>query len=280
MALNRTGTPNTNDYNLGRGIGYIAVLDSNDLPTKDQFDLGNIVTFTTNITTESLQHQSSRTGFKTTDLDIVTSREQAISFELDEQNDQNLAEFLLGIATGGVTNAAVAGFTEYLAVTDVVLGRWYNVQNSTGVRAYNINNTDLVVEKDGAPDVLLVEGTDYTVDEEMGRIFLKHNAVNIAAGDDMNFTLAAAAGAGTIDQVSSLTATAKYLQVVFIRENPVDSSTREEFVFRKVQLSPNGDLALISDEIGKMGFTGRLSRSNNTAHAASPYLLKTDLTPA
>lgn len=279
MGLNDTGTPNVNNYNLGRGIGYIALLDANDLPTEKQRDLGNIPSFTTTVTTESLQHQSSRTGFKTTDVDIITSREQSLSFELEEQDYQNLALFLLGTATENVTNAAVAGFAEYTMATDVVLGRWYNIQNSSGVRAYGIDKTKLTVEKSGAPDVALVENTDYTVDEEGGRIFLLHNATNIAAGDEMDVTLAADGTASAVDQVSSLTGSAAYYQITFMRENPVNSSKREEWVFRKVQLGPNGDLGLVSDEIGKMGFSGRLSASGNALHTASPYLLVTDMTP-
>lgn len=282
MAFNETGTYKTTDIVLGRGILYVADLNpTTGLPADGGWeDMGSVIEVNETITTEKFEHFNSRTGFKTKDISIISSREMGISFTCESQTAQNLARFQLGIASRAQTNAAVAGFTEHTAYNNVVLGRWYDVVSSTGARAYNINNTDLVVEKSGAPDVLLVEGTDYTVDEEMGRIFLLSTAVNIAAGDEMDMTLAAAAGAGTVDKVAGMMASSGFVALKFIGENPINSSKRQEVLYHKVQLTPSGDRALISDEAGTMAFEGTVQQSDAAAHVNDKFSLTTDITDA
>jgi len=282
MAFNEVGTYQTKDIVLERGILYVADLNAGTgLPADGGWeDMGSVTEVSETITTEKFEHFNSRTGFKTKDISIISSRELGIGFTCESQSSQNLARFLLGIATRAVTNASVAGFTEWLAYSNVVLGRWYDVVSSAGVRAYNITTANLLVEKDGAPDVTLVEGTDYTLDAEMGRIFLLAAAVNIAAGDEMNMTLTAAAGAGTVDTVTSLTATSGFVALKFIGENPINSSKRQEILYHKVQIIPNGDRALISDEAITMAFEGTVQQSDVAAHANHKFSITTDLTDA
>lgn len=283
MSLNRTGTYDTTELLLGRGILYVTDLDADTgLPaTGAWFDMGAISEMNETITTEKFEHFNSRTGFKTKDVSVVSSREMAVSFQIESLGAQNLARFLIGTSTGGVTNGAVAGFTEYTMITNVEKGRWYDIVNSSGVRCYNITPGNLTVEKSGAPDTALVLDTDYTLDAEMGRIFILTTGVVLMSGvDEVDVTLTAAAGAGTVDTVSSLTAASGFVALKFIGENPLDSSQRQERLYHKVALAPNGDLGLISDEAAKMGFEGVVQQSNATAHASNPYSLVTDLTPA
>lgn len=284
MALNTSGNPNTNDYVLGRGIIYLAKLDpATDLPDANGFrDLGNAPAFKVTVTTESLKHQSSRTGFKTTDVDVIISREiSAVAFDLEEQNDQNIALFFMGNTNSAETNAAVAGFAEYQMIPAVKLGSWYQIKDSTGVRAYNITAANLTVEISGAPDTALVLGTDYLVNEEMGLIqFIHTPSVLVDDGDPIDVTLAAAAGAGNVDQVFGLVAEAATYAVMFIEENPIDSSAMKEWLFHKVQIAPTGDLEKIGDTIGKMSFAGGAQKCNAAIRADSPYVTVTDLAAA
>ena len=77
--VNTTGVPNTNDYNLGRGIVYFSLLDTNGLPTGGYRDLGNAPEFNVSFETETLEHQASRLGLKVTDKEVVISQKCKLS---------------------------------------------------------------------------------------------------------------------------------------------------------------------------------------------------------
>lgn len=272
-APNTTGTPNVDDYNLGRGIVYVAELTAGlPSPTDGWRDMGNAPEFNVSVETETLEHKSSRTGLAEIDKEVTISKKVAISFTLDEINAENVAEFLSGEKSSYV-NPAVAGVAEQLAkFTSVLLGRWYDLTTSAGVRIMDVDQATLVVEKDGAPDVVLDLGIDYTVDEELGRIFLLSTAVKIAAGDDVNVTVPATAGATTpVRQIFALTQTERLVAVKFVTDNPANNGKRVEYQFHKVSLKADGDYALIGDDWTKMGFNGVLQK-NLLASATSPYL--------
>ena len=57
---NSTGTTQTQDYNLGRGVLYIAALDGTTGLPGPYRDLGNAPSFALNVSVEELIHQSSR----------------------------------------------------------------------------------------------------------------------------------------------------------------------------------------------------------------------------
>ena len=55
--LNLTGQPNTDDYNLGRGVVYFATLDSATERPKSYRDMGNAPEFNITVTVEDVRHQ-------------------------------------------------------------------------------------------------------------------------------------------------------------------------------------------------------------------------------
>jgi hypothetical protein len=267
-APNSTGLPRTTDYFIGRGKLYFAPL-TNGIPGAYR-DLGNAPSFSISVEVETLEHQSSREGLKTVDTEVVISQKVTANFTLDEVNAENIAEFLSGESSTH-TNAAIAGFAEHQMITNVVLGRWYDIKNAAGERAYDIDSADLTVEKQGAPDVPLVENTDYTLDLVMGRIFFLSTAVNCAAGDEIDVTLAADANAAAVTEVRALTQTTVSGALKFIAVNPNDGDKETEFQFHQVKLKGDGEFALISDEFASMSFTAAAER-NETADADSPTL--------
>lgn len=276
--INTSGLPQTKDYLLGRGALYEIELDDDFLTDgMPQRHLGNAPEFSINVEVETLEHQSSLEGLKTIDLEVIVSQKFGFSFQLDEINWGNVSRWSSGETFVYSNAAAVAGFAEInKAVENVVLGRWYFVKDSTGARCYNIGT--LTLEKDDVVDVLLVEGTDYEVDSFSGRFFIKEDATNIAAGDDINVTLAANASAGTVDQVRSLTQTNDRIALLFLGENPANNDEPYELLIHKTSLKPDGDFALIGDEFAVMGFTG-VAESNPAADVDSPYATFSGLTP-
>lgn len=272
MAKNTTGLPNTGDYSLGRGIVYEAAIDgTTELPTIAGWrDLGNATEFNVSLETEKLEHQSSRQGLKVVDKEVILSQKMTIAFTLDELNDENVANFLSG-ATASHTNVAIAGFTIIEMVSAVTLGRWYDIVNSSNERAYDIDTANLQLDETSGAPVLLVEGTDYTLDSKMGRVFLLTGATNIAAGEPLSVTLAADAGASPVEEIQGMTSGNIVRAIKFVGENPANSDKQREYQFHKVTLASEGDLSLIGDEYSVMAFTGAVE-SSVLADSAAPFV--------
>lgn len=273
---NTTGKPNTDDYNLGRGCAFFAPLDAvTELPQAYR-DLGNAPEFNITVETETLEHQSSRQGLKVTDKEVTISQKINLSFQLDEINHENLAEFFSGEKATHV-NVAVAGFVQYAMIPDptVELGKWYDIRDSAGDRAYDIEAGDFAAETSNGTPVPLVLNTDYELDLEMGRVFLLSTssvvATAISGSEDINVTLTAEVTAKDVNEVRALTKTSVSGALKFIAENPADNDKQTEFQFHKVSLKADGDFALIGDEFTVMGFTA-IAETNETASPDSPTL--------
>lgn len=274
MARNTTGLATPGDYSLGRGKLYYAAIDgSTGLPDDSGYRfLGNCPEFNVNIEREELEHLSSQTGVQTVDKTVAVSLKMSISFILDEINDQNLAMWLAG-ETADHTNPAIAGFAANVITESAVLGRWYDIVNSSGERAYDVASANVTVRRDpsGTPGTL-VAGTDYDLDEKMGRIFLKTTSSTVVAGDTVDVALAADAGASAVQEVRGLTSTDELSGALkFIGVNPAASDKQREYQFHTVNISADGDYALIGDDWGQLSFSGSVE-SNELADSASPYV--------
>jgi len=280
MKPNTTGLPNTKDYNLGRGIVYFAPIDATTGLPGAYRDLGNAPEFNISVEVETLEHQSSRGGLKVTDSEVTISQSVNVSLTLDEINFQNLAAFLSGTSAGstdtdsaGHDNPTNSGVTEreLIAPGNVVLGRWYDLVDSSGNRCYDIDKANLTVKDEAS--TTYSEGTDYTVDQEMGRIFLLTTG-SIAAGgtDGVDFSLTADTSADAyIPEVKALIATSISGAIKFVSQNPADNDSMAEFQFHQISLKAEGDFGLISDEYSQMTFTG-IAERNALADPDSPTL--------
>jgi hypothetical protein len=248
--INTTGTPNTEDYNLGRGIVYFSTLNASE-------------------------HLSSREGLKTVDKEVVVSQKMTLSLTLDEINFQNLALLFSG-ETATLTNPSIAGFAKYEMITaasgGVELGRWYDIVDASGIRCYDIQVTGELILNNGDDEVLLVEGTDYEEDLVMGRVFLLTTATKISAAEALDVTVTANAAAVNVDEVRSLTTTAVIGALKFIAENPASSDTKTEYQFHKVSLKAEGDYTTIGDEFTQMQFTAVAEKNEVTPNLSSPTL--------
>lgn len=257
---NLTGAPKTTDYLLGRGRLYAAELDANNKP-KAYRDLGNCPEFALAMESETLQHLSSRGGLKTVDKEVTIRQSGTTTFRLDELSHDNMALFLSGDMSTH-TNSAIAGWTVFamVAASAGLLegGRWYDLQNSTNVRAYDIDSSKLTIAD--TTDVAFVKDTDYTLDATWGRIFLIPTSAKViaavAADRGLKATLTADATAKVVEQVKGLTQTNKIVALKFISVNPANNDEETEFEFHKVTLKADGDLGLISDDFTTAGFTG------------------------
>lgn len=266
---NTTGRPRTEDYNLGRGILYFALLDPTTNRPLAYRDLGNSPEFNLSIEVETLQHSSSREGLRVVDKEVVISQSLTLNFQLDEINHENLAALFAG-EKASHTNSAVAGFASHEAYPSVEQGRWYDIIDANGNRAYDVAGDDLTVEE-GTSNTEAVEGVDYELDSEMGRIFIISGSTVLTAGSPLDLTLAANAGASDVSEVRGLTTTNLIGAIKFISENPANNDRRTEYQFHKVSLKSEGDFSLIGDEFTTMGFTAAAEK-NETSSPDSPTL--------
>lgn len=270
MALNTTGKPNTLDYFLGRGILYLSALDADQLPTGGYRDLGNCPAFSMTVASEELLHQSSRQGLKVTDKRVTLSQDIQIAFSLDELSHDNYALFFTG-TTSTVANPAVNGEGTMMApvaiTTSVVLGRWYPL-----LTAYDGTGTSTAFSATSVPKIRRTSGmaadltidVDYEINHKAGMVFIKADAMNVAAGDDIGWYCAADASApANLELMQALKGSIANYALKFIAANPVNDDEMMEFEFHSVQVSADGDLNLISDEFSQASFTGAAQRNSN-----------------
>ncbi len=283
--INLTGLPQTEDYSLGRGTVYFSLLDATSKLPIGYRDLGNAPEFSIAVETETLEHQSSRAGLKVTDKEVLISQKITLSLTLDEINFQNLALLLSGTSHDNVgpspatANGAILGsegagtiITDFIPAAENTLGQWYDLTtlaSGAGLRCYDIDAVDLVVQETPAAGALS-QTTDYTVDIEMGRIFLlSGGSIDPTKGLDM--TLVAKSEARRVDEVRALKVTSVVGALKFIAENPANADKQTEFQFHQVSLKAEGDFSLIGDEFTQMQFTAVAER-NVLADADSPTL--------
>lgn len=281
---NTLQNPNTTDYNLGRGKVYISDLNAAGLPLKWR-DIGNTPEFKHSVTTTTVQHEQSMATQKTVDAETVIKVLMEISFNIDELSHENLALFTSGMKNSGVTNPAVAGFTNVTLVlnADCAAGYWYDIETTAGVRAYDIlaASVALSVTAPATPAALVVN-TDYVLDLQMGRFQLTAAGlvkVNTGGAGIIKIILSAdAAASATFDQVQALVATPIKRAVKLVSLNANNNGEPTEYEFHSVQLAATGDASMIADTYTNMGFKGAAQKNNNALYAASPYLTITKAT--
>jgi len=265
---NTTGQPNTSYYTLGRGKVYFAPL-VNSKPGGYR-ELGNCPEFTMTIESEKLEHQSSQGGLKVIDKEVIIATKLNVSFNCDELSFDNQSLFFSGTQVAAPTNPAIAGFADYNMITDVVKGRWYDIVNAAGVRAYDVESASVTVQK--TPATAMVLGTDYLLDLEFGRIFFLTTGIVIVDGDEIDVTLAADALAKPIYEVQALTQTNIIGALKFIGSNAANNDKMTEYQIHQISLKPEGDFSGISDEFTQMGFTGAAESNPTGGGAGSPLM--------
>lgn len=268
FARNLTGTPNPDDYLLGRGELYWAELTAADAPDANGFvHMGNCTQLELVPSSDFLEHFSSMAGTKALDYKVLVQQKFDVKFTLEELSE-TLAALFFAATPAAYTNGAIAGFVAYAHTTAVKLGRWYPLQTSGGVRAYGVTASDLTVTKTvgGTATVL---NTDYEVDTQGGRIKFLSTGVVLTDGDSVTIALAAKAGADATRQVpiqsrsSSVTGC-----LAFYGVNP-KTGRKFEFLVPKITIAADGAFALISQDLTNMQFTGSAERKDTSTYIAT-----------
>lgn len=91
---------NTDLYQLGKGILYIAEWTGTTPPAAIDTDIGNCPRMEVEVTEERLEHYTSRSSTKTRDKNVILEVGYDLSFDLDEISLTNLQKFLRATLSG------------------------------------------------------------------------------------------------------------------------------------------------------------------------------------
>lgn len=267
-----TGRPNPQDYVLGRGALFFALQNAGGYPVFGYRDMGNVVELKVNQESQELEHFATRLGVKYADRSVVLSQKMSITCKLDEFNSDNLALWMSGTALvrSGYVGAAVVG-TDNVSSGLLFGGRWYDIFKPAG--GGPIVGTTRYAERLYGIGALTftpasVLGTDYLVDPVMGRFYVIPGG-NLE-GAPATIDLSVAAGTAVdLTEVRAFTRTPLRGSLKFIQVNPANADEMREFEWHSIQLKADGEIDLIGDTWGEMGFKANADK-NPSADANSP----------
>jgi hypothetical protein len=215
-------------YTLGRG--KLLVREDGDI---QWIDLANIPEFNVTVTTEKLDHESSRHGLKKVDKTATTKQSAEGSAVLDVPVPENIKLFFMAdsITDESQTSGTVAVAEDYV----VKFNRWTKIAKE---------DLSSVVVKDVTETTTYVEGEtdDYVLDAAAGLIAPIEGG-GISDSDTLKITYSY--GDVTISKVASATAQNQKRHIWFIGE-PSDGVVEHARGFANI--APSGDLAMIGDE--------------------------------
>lgn len=245
--------PRSKNYTLGAGKLYFNRLDSDGLPT-GEFYIGNTTSLTGSTDETREEHFSSDERSRDKDASVVTQSDETVAFTTDDIQPENLAMLWKGTSE----LLAVGALASTVQNITVNRGRWYQIGESaitpTGARAVTI----VSLTDDAATPVPVpggAAGANYDVDLELGRIFIKEDAPNVADGDILRVTYTAAAHSREviISKGEVIRGSLRY-----IADNTAGKN-RDDF-WPLVDLSPDGDYEFKADSWSEMSFTGEVLR--------------------
>lgn len=240
---------------VGRGRLYVDRFDSSGNRTGYRF-AGTAEEFKITQSVETVQAKNYAVAGAPIVARATLSNEADISFKLKEFVKENLALHELGTESS-YTQAATAVTGETLT-SSAVLDRHYKTAK---------RKIGTVVVKQGA--TTLVAGTDYDIiDAVAGLIYLRPGSVTITPGSAITVDyIPTAITAPGLDKVIGGTSPAITCGLLFIGDPNTGPSW--DFEIWKANITPDGDLALISDQFGEMNFKGVIL-DDSTNHPTEP----------
>lgn len=236
------------NYTLGRGELYFDKFAAGTRNRTGERYLGNSPELNLSTETETLDHFNSDRGIRVKDKSIVLEKSDSGSFILDEINNENVALWFLG-DVGVVAQSASASVVENVAANRLKPGTYLQLgstlANPTGAR--NVTVATVTSDPVGTNYVL---NTDYTVDAELGRLYIVPGGA-IDGTDPIIVTYATAAS--TREQIVVGDGTTVEGSLRFISYNP--TGPRRDYWWPYVQLRADGDMALKGDEWQQLSFT-------------------------
>ena len=249
-------------YTLGRGRVYFGRFSSGEVVDRFRY-VGNTPELNFTVETEQLDHVDQGSGINTIDDSVPLSVTRSGTMVMDDIQRENLALFFLGSVRDRTIAASTEQSEEFDAVMPddvVVIG--LSSTNRVGVR--NLSNVsvtdqnfdpssdDLATYGGSGGEVLYEEGRHYTVNLVEGLVtFLDHAAIRAGPDVQVNYDTEAA----TYEQAISGSVPVEGA-MRFVENNA--EGQNNTWIFPKVSISPNGDLALKGQEWRNIPFNIRV----------------------
>lgn len=230
------------------GAIHIDELNSSGQRTGYNFR-GDARDFTLSPSEEESEFFSSVTADRGLIARATFKRKIAVGFMLDEVNQANLADFLLG-TRWDYTQVATAVVAEAIASSapGIMKGNSYQVAKAP------VNTTPAVVVKAGA--TTYVVNTDYIFDYDSGMLYIVPTGAIAAAATNLTIDYTPIAVTGGAPQRRVAIGNAP-TPVVAMRFTPDPSSgPLQDYEIWRVSLSPDGDINVIADDWAGMKFKG------------------------
>ena len=235
------------NYTLGRGELHFDKFAPGTFNKTGERYLGNTPELNRTTESENLDHFNSDRGIRVKDKSIVLEKNDSGTFIADEISDENIALWFLG-TQNVVAQAATASIVQSIPANRVKPGTYIQLgesqANPTGAR--NVTVASVTSDPVGTTYVAL---TDYTVDAELGRLYIVPGGA-IDGTDPIIVTYATAAS--TRSQVVVGAGTTIEGALRFISYNP--TGPRRDFYWPYVQLRADGDFAMKGDEWQQLSF--------------------------
>jgi hypothetical protein len=240
----------TDNIVLPAGKIYFRPMNSEGNFTNGYRWLGNCPGLTINVTTESVQHYTSYNVVKELDEDVTTTVTRGGGIVIDNITPENLAFAMIGEvveitqSSGTVSSEAISGVNQ---------GRYYiigeGVDSETGAK--NISNVS--VTGDGGSPSYTVDD-DYTVDENTGLLYIVEGG---GISDDTDIEVTYDTAAETYKQVKTTGDGKLRGALLYISNNRTGEEA--DYKLPNVEIRPDGDLALLSDDDSFMTINGSLA---------------------
>lgn len=244
--------PNVDNLSVGKGEIWFDKLDSNGDPT-GEMHLGNMPNFTITPEIEDLPHYSSMESVKKKDkvAAVSTGFTMKGTFEEPNTDNLNLAFYGDGVTAESQSSGSVADAS-------------YTARSDRYIKFTHRKVSNVVVTNVGGGTTYVVT-TDYTVDEETGRLFCLSTG-DISDGQllevDYDYTEAA------YEKVQGGTDTV--IEGLLRFKGTGSYGPKYEVVAWKVRVSSGGDIPFISEEWLNYELSFEVL-DDSVNHAASPY---------
>jgi hypothetical protein len=230
----------TNEYYSGQGRLIIGKRDPVTGKSYDLRHVGNVTALSVEIAVEKFEHKESYSGNRATDATQIKSQKATIKFTAESLSPENLAMGLYG------ASVKVLG--------DDVVDEAHKTDGG-GMIPLKYPNVSAVTVKVGATAIgatALVEGTDYTVDEEFGTIYQKDPAKFTGKTAYVSYTY----GDSTRLDVFTNPVPAER----FLRFEGLNTADGKKHLLNVPRLTfdPLPALQLINEEFGSAEFTGNV----------------------
>ena len=249
----------TNNYVRGSGRLYFDQFLAGTTTKQGRRYLGHTPSLSNAVETETLDHINNDDGVGETDATVSLSTTRSGSFSTDDISAGNVAMFYLG-SSDVFTQAATPVVDEAITVKQ---GMYYQLGAAQG-SGMGVRNVATVVVQDDTDTTTYVDGTDFVLDAVMGTLYIKTTAEggSILDADVLHVDYTPAAETRT--QILSGTDSVKG-ELFFESTNA--TGDKVDYLYPSVELSPDGDHELKSDEWQVMGFKISINKLNDTTEA-------------